>query len=123
MHSSQTVHHDSWRQTLPLRESVFPVSCRVVGGTAVFQGHASVYEGPVIVHLEVCDHEALLMMSSVMQATGWRIVHICLVHPVVKLQLARIFLLGRQEGGMFAYARVLCRISCRRRHGRIPRAC
>ena len=26
MHSSQTVHHDRWRQTLPLRESVFPVS-------------------------------------------------------------------------------------------------
>ena len=49
--------------------------CHVVGGTAVFQGHASVYRGPVVVHLEVCDHEVLLVMSPVMQATGWRIVH------------------------------------------------
>ena len=56
----------------------------VVGGTAVFQGHASVYGGPVIVHLEVCDHEVLLVMSPVTQATGWRIVDICLVHSVVK---------------------------------------
>ena len=52
---------------------------------------------PVIVHLEVCDHEVLLVMSPVMQATGWRIVHICLVHSVVKLQLARIFLPERHE--------------------------
>ena len=49
-------------------------------------------------HLEVCDHEVLLVMSSVMQATGWRIVHICLVHSVVKLQLARIFLPDVKEG-------------------------
>ena len=49
--------------------------CHVVGGTAVFHGHASVYGGPVVVCLEVCDHEVLLVISPVMQATGWRIVH------------------------------------------------
>ena len=26
-------------------------------------------------HLEVCDHEVLLVMSPVLQVTGWRIVH------------------------------------------------
>ena len=30
---------------------------------------------PVVVYLEVCDHEVPLVMSPVMQATAWRIVH------------------------------------------------
>ena len=31
--------------------------------------------GPVKVHLEVCDHEVLLVMSPVIQAKGWQNVH------------------------------------------------
>ena len=31
--------------------------------------------GPVIVYLEVCNHEVPLVMSPVMQATEWQIVH------------------------------------------------
>ena len=54
--------------------------CLVSGSTS----YASVYEalrglymagGPVVLYLEVCDHEVPLGMSPVIQATGRRIVH------------------------------------------------
>ena len=31
--------------------------------------------GPVVVYLEVYDHEVPVVISPVMQATGWQIVH------------------------------------------------
>ena len=54
------------------RDRVFPRGpVKLLG---VFIGNTP--EGPVVAYLEVCDHEVPLVMSPVMQAIGWRIVHI-----------------------------------------------
>ena len=46
----------------------------------VFTGYMA--GGPVVVYLEVCDHEIPLGMSPVMQATGQRIEHTCYIYQL-----------------------------------------
>ena len=56
-----------------IRKELYP-ECSIVGGTAVFQGWLGVLHEPYDSIVGVCDHEVLLVMSPVMQPTGWRIV-------------------------------------------------